>query len=109
MQRTYTKNSLTKPRPIWEEEEDVLVEDDIGTGKESRIIVWNDDVNTFEWVIDCFMEILQHTHIQAEQLALMIHTKGKAIVKTGPIEELRPRHGALLDRGLSAEIDGEKD
>ena len=45
---------------------------------------------------------------KAEQLALMIHTKGKAIVKTGPIEELRPRNNALLDRGLSAEIDGER-
>jgi len=106
MQDFYIKSTITKPRPLWEQDEDVLVEDEIGI--ESRIIVWNDEVNTFDWVIDCFMEILQHTQIQAEQLALIIHTKGKAIVKTGPVEELRPRCDALLDRGLSAEIDGEK-
>lgn len=91
----------------WEEETetDVLVEDESDVGRESRIIVWNDDVNTFDWVIDCFMEILQHTEIQAEQLALIIHTKGKAIVKTGAPSELKPRVEALCDRGLSAELD----
>lgn len=92
-------------KPHWEEEEDILVEDDSGSGTEARIIVWNDDVNTFDWVIQSFMEILHHTSEQAEQLAIIIHTKGKAIVKTGPFNELRPSCEALQDRGLSAEMD----
>jgi ATP-dependent Clp protease adaptor protein ClpS len=101
----WPQNNTTKPRPLWEEETDVLVDEEIDIDMEGRIIVWNDDVNTFDWVIDCFMEILQHTHIQAEQLALIIHTKGKAIVKTGPLEVLSPLTEALQERGLSAELD----
>jgi ATP-dependent Clp protease adaptor protein ClpS len=95
-------------KPRWEEEEDVLIDEDTGTGFTARIIVWNDNVNTFDWVIDCFMEVLGHTHEQSEQLAVIIHTKGKAIVKTGAHHELRPQCEALLDRGLSAELDGEE-
>ena len=93
-------------KPLWEEEEDVLVEDDIGSGNTAYIIVYNDDVNTFEWVIESFMSVLRHTLEQSEQLALIIHTKGKATVKTGAKSELVPLCEALLDRGLSAEVDG---
>ncbi len=96
---------MPSTRPHWEEEEDVLVEDDIGSGEPSRIIVFNDDHNTFEWVIQCFMEVLGHTHEQSEQLSLIIHFKGKATVKTGPRNELQPLCEGLLDRGLSAELD----
>lgn len=92
-------------KPRWEEEEDVLVEDDIGTGSPAHIIVYNDDVNTFEWVIQCFMDVLQHSSDQAEQLSLIIHYKGKATVKTGPKSELVPLCEALIDRGLSAEVE----
>jgi ATP-dependent Clp protease adaptor protein ClpS len=93
-------------KPFWEEEEDVLVEDDISTGKPAYIVVYNDDFNTFEWVIECFIDILKHSHEQAEQLAILIHFKGKATVKTGPRKELEPYCSALLDRGLSAELEG---
>ncbi len=93
-------------KPLWEEEEDVLVEDDIGTGATAYIIVYNDDVNTFEWVIESFMSVLRHTLEQSEQLALIIHTKGKATVKTGTKSELIPLCEALLDRRLSAEVEG---
>lgn len=92
-------------KPHWEEDEDVLVEDNIGSGRPAQIIVFNDDHNTFEWVIKCFEEVLRHAHEQAEQLALIIHFKGKATVKTGPRSELVPQCEALLDRGLSAELD----
>jgi ATP-dependent Clp protease adaptor protein ClpS len=91
-------------KPLWEEQEDVLVDEEIESSV--HIIVWNDDVNTFEWVTDCFIEVLNHTFEQADQLALIIHTKGKAVVKTGPKSELVPQCEALLDRGLSAEISG---
>jgi ATP-dependent Clp protease adaptor protein ClpS len=92
-------------KPQWDEEVDVLVEDDTLSDTPSRIIVFNDDHNSFEWVIQCFMEILQHSSEQAEQLSLIIHFKGKATVKTGPKDELRPQYEALLDRGLSAVMD----
>lgn len=91
-------------KPLWEEEEDVLVEDDIGSGLPAHIIVYNDDFNTFEWVIECFMAVLKHTHEQAEQLSVIIHFKGKATVKSGSHDELVPLCEALLDRGLSAEV-----
>lgn len=95
---------ITSAKPQWDEESDILVDEEIGSGLEARIIVWNDDVNTFDWVIECFMEILGHTSEQSEQLAIIIHTKGKAIVKTGTVEDLRPKCEALQDRGLSAEL-----
>ncbi len=91
-------------KPFWEEEEDVLVEDDTGTGTSAHIVVYNDDFNTFEWVIECFMAVLQHTHEQAEQLSMIIHFKGKATVKSGTRDELLPLCEALLERGLSAEV-----
>ncbi|MCC6283640.1 MAG: ATP-dependent Clp protease adaptor ClpS [Saprospiraceae bacterium] len=93
-------------KPLWEEEEDILVEDQIDTGSPAYLIVYNDDHNTFEWVIECFMTVLQHTSEQSEQLAIMIHYKGKATVKTGTRSILLPLCSALLDRGLSAEVEG---
>jgi ATP-dependent Clp protease adaptor protein ClpS len=89
-------------------EEEVLVEeliDDTDTGDPAQLIVYNDDHNTFDWVIRCFMEILGHEHSQSEQLALMIHTKGKAAVKDGPKKKLKPLKDGLTDRGLSAVIE----
>ncbi|MCB9332045.1 MAG: ATP-dependent Clp protease adaptor ClpS [Lewinellaceae bacterium] len=93
------------PNPLWEEQEDILVEDDISSDLPAHIIVFNDDVNSFDWVIHCFMEILKHTHEQAEQLSIIIHFKGKATVKTGSKKELVPLCEALLDRGLSAVLE----
>lgn len=94
---------------LFEEDIDILVEEeieeDIGTGESSQLIVYNDDHNTFDWVIECFMDILRHTEQQAEQLAMLIHFKGKATVKTAPMSQLRPPKEALTDRGLSAVIE----
>jgi ATP-dependent Clp protease adaptor protein ClpS len=92
-------------KPLWEEDEDVLVEDDVDSGFSSHLIVFNDDVNSFEWVIECFMEVLGHSSEQAEQLSLIIHYKGKATVKSGARAELIPYCEALLERGLSAEVE----
>lgn len=89
------------------EKEDVLVEEEIeDVGDLARLVVYNDDHNTFEWVIQCFMEILGHTFEQSEQLAMIIHFKGKATVKTAPLSELKPKKDGLIDRGLSAVIEG---
>ncbi|MDX1940895.1 MAG: ATP-dependent Clp protease adaptor ClpS [Saprospiraceae bacterium] len=91
-----------------EEMEEVLVEDEVSDtdiGDVAHLIVYNDDHNTFDWVIQCFIEILGHTPEQSEQLALIIHFKGKATVKTAPKNELKPKKDALVDRGLSAVIE----
>lgn len=90
------------------EQDDVLIEEDTSQGEFTQILVLNDDYNTFEWVIECFMEILQHSNEQSEQLAWIIHTKGKASVKVGPFEILKPLKDALVDRGLNAIIEHEK-
>lgn len=96
---------LLNTNPAWEELEEVLVEDEIDTGHKAQLVVYNDDHNTFDWVIQCFMEVLGHSSEQSEQLALMIHLKGKAIVKTAPKNVLKPKKDALIDRGLSAVIE----
>ncbi|KGE89254.1 MAG: ATP-dependent Clp protease adaptor ClpS [Phaeodactylibacter xiamenensis] len=88
-----------------EEVEEVVVEDDSGTGEKAQLIVYNDDHNTFDWVIQCFMDVLGHSSEQSEQLALIIHFKGKATVKTAPKDVLKPKKDALIDRGLSAVIE----
>ena len=76
-------------------------------GTVAHIIVYNDEVNTFDWVIKCFVEVCEHTDAQAEQLSLIIHFKGKANVKTGSKEQLMPMKEALIDRGLSAVLEEE--
>lgn len=91
--------------PIWEEDIDVLIDDDIGTDIPAQLIVFNDHHNTFDWVVKCFMEILRHTSDQAEQLSIIIHHKGKATVKSGQKPELLPLREALSDRGLSAVVE----
>jgi ATP-dependent Clp protease adaptor protein ClpS len=88
----------------YEEQEDILIDEDLDVGEPSEIIVFNDDVNTFDWVIMSFVEILKHSQEQAEQLSLLIHFKGKATVKSGPKKQLAPLKEALVDRGLSAVI-----
>ncbi len=90
------------------EQEEVLIEELTTDGEMTQIIVLNDEYNTFEWVIECFMDILQHSNEQSEQLAWIIHTKGRASVKMGPFEVLKPLKDALVDRGLNAIIEHEK-
>jgi ATP-dependent Clp protease adaptor protein ClpS len=78
---------------------------DSGDGEIGELVVHNDEVNTFDWVITSFVEILKHSSEQAEQLSLIIHFKGKATVKTSPIRVLKPLKQALIDRGLSVTIE----
>ena len=73
--------------------------------KNWTIVLYNDDLNTFDWVIQSFVEICRHDTAQAEQLSYIIHFKGKATVKTGSKKELKPMKDALVDRGLSAVIE----
>lgn len=82
--------------------EEVLVEEAIGLNNE--IVLFNDDVNTFDHVIETLIRVCNHTAEQAEQCAILVHYKGKCTVKTGSIEELKPQCTQLLEAGLSAEI-----
>lgn len=82
--------------------EEVLVEEQIGLNNE--IIVYNDDVNTFDHVIETLIRVCNHTAEQAEQCSIIIHYKGKCTVKTGILDELKPQCSSLLEAGLSAEI-----
>jgi ATP-dependent Clp protease adaptor protein ClpS len=89
-----------------EEVETLVIEEEItNVGNAYKLVVHNDDHNTFEWVIKCFTEILHHSTEQAEQLSMLIHFKGKATVKTASLDALRPFKTALIDRGLSAVIE----
>lgn len=72
--------------------------------KENEIVLFNDDVNTFEHVIETLVYVCDHTPEQAEQCSLIVHYKGKCTVKTGSYEDLKPRCSKLLEAGLSAEI-----
>jgi ATP-dependent Clp protease adaptor protein ClpS len=98
---------MSAANPEYELDE-LLVVDEASTGEHTEILVLNDDFNTFEWVIECFMDILNHTSEQSEQLAWIIHTKGRASVKVGPFEVLKPLKDALCDRGLNAIIEHER-
>lgn len=69
-----------------------------------EIVLYNDDVNTFDFVIDSLIDVCDHTPEQAEQCTVLVHYKGKCSVKTGEYEELEPRCSRLLSLGLSAEI-----
>ena len=70
----------------------------------SEIVLYNDDVNTFDHVIETLIYACDHTPEQAEQCSLLVHYKGKCTVKTGAYNDLKPRCSKLLEAGLSAEI-----
>ncbi|RMG19428.1 MAG: ATP-dependent Clp protease adaptor ClpS [Bacteroidetes bacterium] len=70
-----------------------------------KLMVWNDNVNTFDWVITSLMEICGHTLEQAEQCAWIIHFKGKYVVKKGSKKKLKPMREALTDRGIDATLE----
>ena len=84
-----------------DQESDLLTE----TASTCSLVVWNDEVNTFEWVIETLMEVCDHTQEQAEQCALFIHTKGKYAVKNGSYEVLKPKCDAITDRKIGATIE----
>ena len=72
---------------------------------ENQIVLFNDEVNTFDHVIETLVYVCEHSPIQAEQCALIVHYNGKCTVKSGSYEDLVPRCSKLLDAGLSAEIE----
>lgn len=82
--------------------EELLVEEQVIT--QNEIVLYNDEVNTFDHVINALINVCEHTSEQAEQCSLIVHYKGKCTVKTGLYDDLKPRCSMLLEAGLSAEI-----
>jgi len=83
------------------EDIDVLTEVESGC----QLIVWNDEVNTFEWVIETLMQVCGHSQEQAEQCSYIIHFRGKYAVKQGSYEDLKPQCDAITERGIDATIE----
>lgn len=86
-------------------ETEEVVEVELTEEVSSSIILYNDDVNTFDHVIDSLVDVVRHSPIQAEQVAWIVHTKGKCDVKHGSFEKLHPMCKMLQNRGLSAVIE----
>lgn len=78
---------------------------DSGSEDVCQLIVWNDEVNTFEWVIVTLVEVCGHTQEQAEQCAMLIHTQGKYAVKKGMFDILKPMCDKITDRGIGATVE----
>src|SRR5882762_3524267 len=95
--------SLHDPKPAgleYEDTEVLTMNDD-----PYSLIVWNDEVNTFDWVIQTLIEICGHTVEQAEQCAMLIHTKGQYAVKRGSYDVLKPMCDGITERGIGATIE----
>ncbi len=86
-----------KKIPITESKEDIL--------SENLLILHNDDVHTFDYVIDALIDICEHGYEQAAQCTVLVHYKGKCDVKKGSFNSLKPMKEALLERELNATID----
>lgn len=82
--------------------EELLLEEE--TVEQNEIVLFNDDVNTFDHVIHTLIQVCDHSAVQAEQCSLIVHYKGKCTVKTGEYNDLKPQCSGLLEAGLSAEI-----
>jgi ATP-dependent Clp protease adaptor protein ClpS len=85
-------------------EVEVLEEEEVLTDELRDLIVFNDEVNTFDHVIQTLIKVCKHTPEQAEQCTWIIHYKGKCTVKVGAFDELAPMRNAICQRGISAEV-----
>jgi len=92
---------ITHGNTKYKEEVEVLTQLD----EYCSLIVWNDDVNSFDWVIETLVEVCGHTTEQAEQCAIIIDSKGKYAVKEGSYDLLKPMCDAITERGIGATIE----
>ena len=88
----------------FQEEELVGILEEVKTTDLKDLMVFNDDVNTFEHVINTLIKVCNHTPEQAEQCTWIIHFKGKCSVKKGHFHELKPKREAICDAGIDARI-----
>lgn len=93
--------STSEPKPL----EAIDADTDTALATSYSLVVWNDEVNTFEWVIETLIEVCGHTTVQAEQCALFIHHKGKYAVKQGDYDTLKPMCNTITERGIGATLE----
>ena len=95
--------------PSWNNQTEYSEKSDVAilesTSFPFSLIVWNDEVNTFDWVIRTLVEVCEHSEEQAEQCAMLIHFKGKYAVKNGDYDTLKPMCNSITERGISATIE----
>jgi ATP-dependent Clp protease adaptor protein ClpS len=87
-----------------QEQELVEIAEAIDEADLKNLVVFNDDVNTFDHVIETLVRVCKHTHEQAEQCAMIVHYRGKCTVKHGSLEDLKPMRDAICERGIDARI-----
>ena len=98
LQKILTEAGIARPQKKHTPKEEVH------KSGERELVVYNDDHNTFPYVIRCLVEVCRHDVLQAEQCTHLVHYSGKCVVKTGTYTFLKPIRDALFERGLSAEI-----
>lgn len=91
-------------KPGYQENEQVDVLEAVETTDLLDLVVFNDDVNTFDHVIDTLIRVCKHSQEQAEQCTLLIHYKGKCAVKSGSFDFLKPLREAICEAGIDARI-----
>ena len=91
-------------RSAAQEQESVEVLDEVVAADVRDLVVFNDDVNTFDHVIRTLVKVCSHTPEQAEQCAMIVHYRGKCTVKNGSLQELRPMRDAICEAGIDARI-----
>lgn len=99
-----TKN-FDKRQHEFDTEPDLLLEQEEQEVDDNQIVLYNDDFNSFDFVIESLIKVCKHEPLQAEQCTYLVHYKGKCSVKKGSYKELEPMCTALLERGLTAEIE----
>lgn len=97
--------NFDKQQHEFDTESEVLLETEELEVEDNQIILYNDDFNSFDFVIESLIKVCKHELVQAEQCTYLVHYKGKCSVKKGSYKELEPMCSALLERGLTAEIE----
>ena len=93
------EKDISKESPLFNEQNDIMGQE------ENCLILHNDDIHTFDYVIESLIDVCEHNTVQAEQCTFIIHYKGKCEVKKGAYEFLKPMKDSLIERGLNATID----
>jgi ATP-dependent Clp protease adaptor protein ClpS len=87
------------------EKSDILKKEKDLQSNEAELVLYNDDINTFDFVIETLIDVCSIEPVQAEQITLIVHYKGKCGVKAGSVLELKPEYNEMINRGLTASIE----
>ncbi|HEY9560503.1 MAG TPA: ATP-dependent Clp protease adaptor ClpS [Anseongella sp.] len=89
------------PEPEVVEKEETAV----ATGNQNALVLWNDDHNTFEHVINCMMKYIKKSAAEAEEIAHIVHNKGKCTIMEGSKTDLVEYYNILKLEGLTVTIE----